>query len=207
MTARVDRVTKPCEVCDQPMQVLPRKLAEGRGRFCSRVCQGRSKVAHMNAVRPSPAEYARPPVMRGADNPKFVEPVECWCRQCGKRFEAKPHRVGGPEFRGVYCSTACRGSYRRENESGPDSPFWVGGAKTYRGRDWKRIRAVVVAEQGGCCAHCGRDVGPSLPVNHIVPFREFTTAEEANVRSNLVGLCQPCHMRAEPPRRRRHDAA
>jgi 5-methylcytosine-specific restriction endonuclease McrA len=141
----------------------------------------------------------------GSANPKYVASVTVTCVACGASFERKPHRVGGPEFRGRYCSRACRDSYRKQNESGAASPFWVGGVKTYRGRGWRQIRMVVVIAQCGHCAHCGKFVGASLPVNHIRPFREFATAEEANRRENLIGLCQPCHMRAEP-RRRRHPA-
>lgn len=154
----------------------------------------------MNATRRPPSEYAKPPVLVGKDNPKWVAPVELVCRACGGAFTAKPHRVGGAEHRGVYCSRPCRDSFRRDHQSGPDSPFWVGGPKTYRGRGWKRIRAAVVAEQGGKCADCGKYVGASLPVNHKIPFRYFESADAANVRSNLVGLCQSCHMKAEPRR-------
>jgi len=153
----------------------------------------------MNERRPSPKTYATPPVMCGTSNPKWVEPVALTCRRCGKNYTAKPHRVG-VESRGVYCSNRCRDEYRREHESGSSSPFWVGGAKTYRGRDWKRIRAAVVADQFGRCAHCGKYVGASLPVNHIIPFRCFDSPEAANKRTNLVGLCQSCHMKAEPRR-------
>jgi 5-methylcytosine-specific restriction endonuclease McrA len=165
------------------------------------------RVEVMNAVRRSPKEYATPPVRRGAENGKFVPDVTLDCVACGGTFTRKPHRVGGPEFRGRYCSAQCRDIYRRDHEAGPASPYWVGGAKTYRGRDWKRIRLLVVREQEGTCAHCGLFVGDSLPVNHIRPFRWFATAEEANQRENLVGLCQPCHMRAEPRRRRHADTS
>lgn len=154
----------------------------------------------MNATRRPPSEYARPPVMTGKANPRWVEPLALTCRACGAGFEAKPNRVGGPECRGVYCSKRCRDDYRRNHQAGPDSPFWVGGAKTYRGRGWRQIRAAVVAEQDGRCAECRKFVGPSLPVNHKIPFRHFDSAEAANVRSNLVGLCQSCHMKAEPRR-------
>ena len=98
----------------------------------------------------------------------------------------------------LYCSKSCRSEHRRVALSGPNAPVWVGGPKTYRGRDWQRTRMRVVIEQCGHCAHCSTFVGRSLPVNHIRPFREFQAPEEANRRENLIGLCQPCHMRAEP---------
>ncbi len=36
-----------------------------------------------------------------------------------------------------------------------------------------------------------------MPVHHKRPFRLFWFASEANRRSNLVGLCQSCHMKIE----------
>lgn len=201
MSAKVERIVTKCETCGADVALTPGQRARpGSGRFCSKRCKGVASAVAMNATRRPPSEYATPPVLSGPDNPRWVPPVPLSCRSCGGSFDAKPHRVGGPESRGVYCSNACRDQYRRDHESGPDSPFWVGGARTYRGRGWKQTRAVVVTEQGGKCADCGRLVGDSLPVNHKIPFRHFDTPEAANVRSNLVGLCQSCHMKAEPRR-------
>lgn len=152
----------------------------------------------MNETRRSPASYAKPPVMHGQDNPRWVAPLQFTCRHCGAAFERKPWQVRGSSP--TYCSTTCRNDYRRQHEAGERSPFYVGGQKTYRGRGWQAIRAAVVAEQGGRCARCRKFVGKSLPVNHVIPFRYFDTAEAANARTNLVGLCQSCHMKAEPRR-------
>jgi 5-methylcytosine-specific restriction endonuclease McrA len=149
----------------------------------------------LNATRRPPREYARPPVRRGAANHKWVPALRFTCEQCGLEFERKPWRARGTANR--FCSRPCLETFRRERESGENAPDWVGGPVTRRGRGWLRIRAQVVTEQGGNCAHCGRHVGKSLPVNHIRPFREFASAAEANQRDNLIGLCQPCHMRAE----------
>jgi len=157
-------------------------------------------VDHMNEVRPPPAEYAKPPVMRGQDNPKWVSPIVCVCRNCGHTFERKPHRIGPDGRTGDYCSNECRDEYRHKHQRGPDSPFWLGGPDSYRGRNWQRIRRKVVAKQRGRCAHCGTLVGDSLPIHHITPFRDFESATEANRLDNLIGLCQPCHMKTEPRR-------
>lgn len=159
----------------------------------------------MNEVRRSPAEYARPPVMRGPANPKYVEAVQMVCDHCGTTYSRKPWRANRADTRNRYCSRKCRDNHKRLVECGPDSPLWIGGQQTYRGRDWRRIRWEVVRSQCGTCAHCGKYVGRSLPVNHMRPYREFSSPTEANVRTNLLGLCQPCHMRAEP-RRHRHGA-
>lgn len=32
-----------------------------------------------------------------------------------------------------------------------------------------------------------------MSVDHIIPWRSFDSADEANQRSNLVALCRSCH--------------
>lgn len=80
---------------------------------------------------------------------------------------------------------------------GAGSPGYAGGPTTIRGEFWREIRARVVQEQDGFCGDCGTHVGQSLPVHHKLPFRLFATAEEANVRDNLIGLCSRCHRLAD----------
>lgn len=48
------------------------------------------------------------------------------------------------------------------------------------------MRSQVLAEQPICL--CG---APATEVDHIVPLRRGGT----DLRSNLVGLCKPCHSR------------
>ncbi len=193
------RKPKRCETCGKTI-LVPKALMR-RKRFCSRQCLGVENVARLNRIRRSPKEYARPPIRHGAANNKFVPALVFVCEQCRRPFERKPWRTRQRGFVGRFCGAACRGEYRRLHQSGPDSPFWVGGIQTYRGRDWQRMRLIVVAEQQGRCARCGRNVGNSLPVNHVRPFREFASPDEANRRENLIGLCQSCHMKTEPRRR------
>src|SRR4051812_42338080 len=158
---------KPCVVCSAVMYVIVSKWE--RKKYCSRVCRGRAMVDHMNAVRPSPKTYASPPPMGGWNR---KTPITLTCVQCSRTFTRAGWRkrtvVAGP-----FCSFVCKSEYWHERISGENSPLWVGGQQTYRGRDWKRIRMIVVNDQNGCCAHCGKYVGDSLPVNHTRPFREF----------------------------------
>ena len=200
MTAKGEWVTVACEVCGAKRDIPAYRARAGKGRWCSAVCRGRAMVAVMNAKRPSPKEYAKPPIRHGAENNKWKGGGSTYtCKQCGQQFKRETYRMkSGSGHTGDYCSKACRDEYRQLHESGAQSPFWVGGPKTYRGRNWLRARAVVVADQSGACADCGRIVGDSLPVHHIRPYREFGSYAQANERSNLVGLCQSCHMKREP---------
>ena len=118
------------------------------------------------------------------------------CAYCGKEFEIKPwlerqnKSVSGRRF----CSKGCHSKYMSEFKSGENSPLWVGGATTYRGKGWLDARKKAVNRDGGYCVDCGKFVGESIPVHHIKPFREFKSAKKANTLDNLVCLCQSCHM-------------
>lgn len=191
------RILRQCQWCGSTIELTQSQAAHG-GLYCSLSCHGAAKIRRIAAARGSwPGGHSTPPVMRGTDHPRWTPALKFKCKACGATFERKPWQTRGNGRTNEYCSAACRSAYRRENLSGPSAPDWVGGPRTYRGRNWPAIRAAVVAEQLGCCAHCGRFVGSSLPVNHITPFREFLDADDANQRSNLEGLCQPCHMKAE----------
>lgn len=198
MTAAQPVIT-PCMQCADPIRSVRSRVASGRGRFCSRQCQGRYYYPSRLTpnTKPNRTSY-KPGCNLGTSHPRWVEPIRFECINCHQPFERKPWLARQRGARNLYCSKACRGEHRRATLSGPNAPDWVGGPQTYRGRGWLTIRARVVAEQGGVCAHCGKYVGKSLPVNHIRPFREFRSPAEANQRENLVGLCQSCHMRAEP---------
>ncbi len=36
---KLTRIVRPCEVCGNPVEILPSELKYGRGRFCSKPCQ------------------------------------------------------------------------------------------------------------------------------------------------------------------------
>jgi hypothetical protein len=198
-------VTVYCGECNSPFHVKPYRRATAR--FCSFKCGGAWHArTRLNDGKPKP--HMRGNKLRlgmrpanafavgavGEKSLRWQEGVERTCEHCKKSFRQKPwlERQNGPAR---FCGKACfaaSGCFTRER-----SPLWVGGPKTYRGRGWSAARTAVVTEQDGACADCGKHVGKSLPVHHRRPFREFATAEEANQRSNLVGLCQSCHMKAE----------
>lgn len=192
------RQPKPCVVCGREMLVSRCRLE--RKKYCSRRCRGLSMVAHMNAVR-RPAVDNSSWFKKGPRGPQ-ISRLKFLCKNCDREFERLPWMTRRPGFAGIYCSGKCRNSFRQRMESGERSPFWVGGVLTYRGRQWNKIRLVIVKRQRGRCARCKRFVGKSLPVHHVKPYREHQTPEQANHLSNLIGMCQSCHMKTEPRRKR-----
>lgn len=200
MSHKVDRITKKCKWCEKEFQILESQVKRGRGKYCSRKCQGAAKIEHLNLTR-KPAQtnsgWFKVGEVAGHNNPKWVDPIEKICEYCNKRFTLKPWILRQPGNKGRFCSIECRGAHRREYESGPNSKFYVGGKHPYHGRNWPAIRQIVIATQNGCCADCSKYVGDSLPVHHIKPFRLFRNSADANRLDNLVGLCQSCHMKRE----------
>ena len=194
-----------CETCGETFWVKPYRRS--KARFCSKQCSGAWHAKEFLNAGPKPhligntfragkkpANAFTSEQVRGEANHRWQPGAEMTCEHCAKVFRQKPwlaRQNGEARFCGRECfeASACF--------LGEKSSNWVGGPKTYRGRGWKVARAAVVVEQRGCCAECRKTVGKSLPVHHITPFRMFRSAAEANVRSNLIGLCQSCHMKHE----------
>lgn len=203
--------TKVCEICGKVY--TPQSQCFETSKTCSRSCHSK----RMNAIQTEKGtrftrDYsfmkgnqnrkghapARPFDKFGEDHPGWKPSLKFTCKNCGNEFERKPWQTRGKGRTTEYCSAACRSEYRAKFLSSENAPDYVGGPQTYRGKSWLTARRKVVEKQAGCCDSCGKHVGKSLPVHHIRPFREFKTAEEANTLSNLVGLCQSCHMKLEP---------
>ena len=202
-------VTKKCEVCNQLFSVKPYRAE--RARFCSHACGGKwhqeTRILHnpnlagnkfRAGLRPSNAFL--PGQTAGRKSLKWVEPLIFCCEFCKETFTKKPWQIkqyGPPRF----CSRACflkSGAFQ-----GDKSPVYVGGAKTYRGRNWRAARLAAIKRDNGACCRCGQFIGDSIPVHHIRPYREFQSPEEANALDNLICYCQSCHMKEEPPLPRR----
>jgi hypothetical protein len=126
--------------------------------------------------------------VRGKANPRWIDGTEFICQICGNKFLVKPWIVrqnGSPK----YCSKNCR----TIGTSGENSPLYVGGKTTYRGRGWIKAREEVIARDNGTCQDCGKVIGKSIPVHHISPYRK----SHLNDPDNLICLCQSCHMKHE----------
>jgi hypothetical protein len=86
--------------------------------------------------------------------------------------------------------------------SGDKNPAWRGGHAGYRGPNWQAQRRLALDRDGHRCLSCGTHEG--LTVNHRIPFRLFTSSDEANALDNLATLCRPCHSRADNEFWRKH---
>lgn len=205
--AERNRITNQCAECGRDYQKPAHRADETR--FCSRSCKAKftfrenpapndHKLGNTFRAGMRPMNAFTSDRVRGDKNARWVKPASFACQQCKATFERKPWEVAQQNGQPLFCSKACHGLFMRENFSGENSPHWVGGITTYRGKGWLEARAKAVARDGGTCQDCGLIVGCSIPVHHIRPFREFTTPQEANSLDNLVCLCQSCHMKREP---------
>ncbi|HEY5729916.1 MAG TPA: DEAD/DEAH box helicase [Anaerolineales bacterium] len=84
---------------------------------------------------------------------------------------------------------------------------WSNDPNDY-GPDWKNTRERVRARDKYICQACGTpESSRQHDVHHKVPFRAFTTREEANRLENLTTLCPSCHKQAEANVRMRSGLA
>lgn len=66
------------------------------------------------------------------------------------------------------------------------------------GKDWDDIREYVRKRDHYQCQVCGKfETGRNHDVHHKIPFKAFTSKEEANRSNNLITLCRICHRKAE----------
>lgn len=75
--------------------------------------------------------------------------------------------------------------------------LWRNDPNDY-GPTWPAQRQRARARDGYCCQVCGiSEQGRSHDVHHKIPFRFFSSPEQANRLENLATLCPTCHRRAE----------
>lgn len=89
-----------------------------------------------------------------------------------------------------------------EARKGEKNPMYVAGESGYYGPEWSLARRQA-KKRDEVCQTCGADATEGrLEVHHIVRFNRVRQAEDADLSeghdlSNIVLLCQSCHMRAE----------
>lgn len=75
--------------------------------------------------------------------------------------------------------------------------LWNNNVNNY-GKDWGGISHAVRKRDRFLCQHCGvAETEEPHHVHHVIPFRKFASAEEANSAANLLTLCPRCHRLAE----------
>jgi len=84
---------------------------------------------------------------------------------------------------------------------------WTNDPNDY-GPDWKSIREQVRKRDEYKCQVCGTPESTRQhEVHHKIPFRAFTSREEANQLKNLITLCPSCHKQVEANVRMRSGLA
>lgn len=196
-------IDKTCEVCGKEFQV--KNYRKDTARFCSQACGGKWHLQNRVMRGPSlvgnklrqglrPTNAFTSEQVKGENNPKWVTPQTVTCQQCGGEIVAKPWYIRQrAKYKKIFCSQEC---FHAHN-SGENHWGYLGGPMTYRGRDWLEARKKAVERDRGTCQRCGKVVGDSISVHHVIPFREFADTQTANALDNLTCLCQSCHMKVE----------
>ena len=204
--ARSKQVDKTCECCGKYFSVAEYRKATTR--FCSLECHGYWRFKNENPSS-KPDNHLTGNAFRqgkrptnafengvtGKDHPSWIEPIELTCDFCDKIFYKKPWELKRNKSGFYFCSHKCA----KEGMRGDKDPRYIGGPKTYRGRNWPKSRQEAIDRDNGTCQDCGTYIGPSISVHHIIPFRDFDDSIKANRVENLVCLCQSCHIKREAP--------
>lgn len=160
-------VDRVCEKCGKQFSVIPSRIKYGRGKHCSPACQ-------YAAIRARPRDV-----------------IEFKCIGCGSLFYRYPSWTSRSKGAGKYCTRECRDKYW----IGSKNPHWQNADRVYRrGPYWFATKRRVIARDK-CCQTCGAN--GLLHVHHIIPFRMFDIAAEADTDSNLIALCPPCHRKED----------
>lgn len=126
MQHQSSRVPIPCQKCGKVSLVFPSRIAEGKGRFCSKECRDESRRTRISvACLQCTKEFEAFPSTLKRGNGKLCSQAcrflwmsrkaPATCDQCGRKFMARARRreLG----RDRLCSVACRAAERRVPDS------------------------------------------------------------------------------------------
>lgn len=182
------RYMTSCEQCGVSYETVP---SSSRGRFCSLQCFGKWKSVNQTGRN-------HPNYGKHFGRPSNAGPiVTAKCLNCEKEFVTKASHKN----RRRTCSKECFGAYLTATgfRSGKNNGRWKGGHINYYGPSWTKAKREA-RKRDKVCQDCGKESkGRALDVHHIIPFRKFGVErhEEANVLSNLVALCNVCHLKRD----------
>jgi hypothetical protein len=187
--SRKRQVQLVCERCGRQFSVYQARAT--KARFCSWECH--------KTIREYPCAYCgKPYSIKSSAAPKR----RTCSRSCRARLQAaegrSPHQ--GKTRPHATREKVSIGLKRHYGGDPSKHPNYKGGPGAIRKGDWLKQRAIARARDGNTCQCCllsGDAAGKNLPVHHIRPYREFESPAEANELSNLITVCQPCHMRLE----------
>jgi DEAD/DEAH box helicase domain-containing protein len=88
-----------------------------------------------------------------------------------------------------------------------EQKLWTNDPNDY-GSGWTKVKELVRARDDYRCQLCGAiEMGRAHDIHHKIPFRSFTSIEQANQLHNLITLCPACHHRVEVSIRMRSGLA
>ena len=106
---------RKCESCRKLFNAKPCKVAQGKGRFCSMKCFGKSNVS---------GSWVR-------------------CHVCPKRIWRTPYHFRHAKTQTFFCGARCRSRWNEKvMPSEEKHPGWKGGYRSYRRRAIKHYGAV-----------------------------------------------------------------
>lgn len=163
----VSRQTMTCLVCQKSFPMRASEVEQGRGKCCSISCYQIYKFKGSHRV----------------------------CEVCDKGFYRSPGALKARSSR--FCSNECKADYFWQHPE--EQHNWKGGQYLRMGKDWRKWSALARKRDKDTCQDCGlQQTVPKLPVHHLKARREFhPDYTHANNLSNLITLCQPCHMHRE----------
>lgn len=143
------------------------------------------------------------------DELNYYQKKECECG-CGKKLNPTRKQVIDARYKRTPLRFL-KGHHNRSQDAdkwmkygknhpmfgkkGKLSPGWKNGKsrknKIAYGLGFLRNRRIALKRDNYICQHCGKT--NIKEVHHIIPFRKFTSSQEANKLKNLITVCHPCH--------------
>lgn len=172
---------KTCGVCGKEFSSMMKET-----RFCSKECSGQHRSnAYTGKLNPS---------WNGGE-------IIISCEFCESDYQVTPALKNKSRF----CSIGCKSKFESEAFEGENNPYWRGGWEGYYGPNWQEQREKALERDFYRCRLCNisqkdysESYGTGLSVHHRTPFRYFEgDFEKANCITNLLTLCQPCHLGIE----------
>ena len=170
------------------LECSPRHIAN-KEKVCEYCGKGFVAFSHRAVIE---GKYCSRQCLYDSNNSNTV--VHCCI--CEKPIPSSPRRSNRSSRH--FCSPECKSI----GQSGEGNPAWNGGAGSYRGPNWWKQRQLARKRDAFTCQQCGiteEEIGQSLDVHHIKPFRLFDDYKAANALDNLVSLCHLCHLTVERP--------
>lgn len=169
-----DRILCVCQFCGKNFYEKPSRIANGRGKFCSLSCLGKSKTGERNP-------YYGKEGLKGDKSPVWSS-IERICKMCDQKFHVQSNRI--KDNRGIFCSAECRDKYLR----GENHHCWKGGKsfEPYTPEFNEKLKEQIRKRDCYKCQECLRD-DIQLHIHHI----DYDKAN--NNPNNLISLCLSCH--------------